>query len=121
MDILEQQKEQLDKFVLSYQEALDALDEGKMVARKHWLTFENGPMFLVATRKRTIKRESVGSEETLPDSLKKYIDAYLQGDLNISNGLSIFHVNSVTLSDGWQASYGHKDSDTEAKDWGIIL
>lgn len=90
------------EFNLEFLEALSALEEGKMVARKHWLEEENGPMFAVLLKDKTIKREFIDSDIVLPDSLKQYIKNNCEGDLEFQGSFHIFHVNSNTLCGNWE-------------------
>lgn len=110
------------QFNLTYLEAVDALEQGKVVGREAWIkhkyNLNQQSYFLVPRPNDRVPSEMVNKIKTIPDTLKSYISKYCEGmDLNFINSVAIFCPATCTLeTNGWYAT----EEDYSANDWGVI-
>lgn len=98
---------------LSFGEALQALEAGKCVARKGWIT----TCFVVKQIDSDIPAEVVPKMQSLPDSAKQFIGKTANGDIHYRNQcLIVKQYPSSTVATNYVPDW----NDMFAKDW-IVL
>lgn len=102
---------------LNYGQAIDALKDGRMIAREGW----NGKgMFVFMQVPSNIAKDIVPKMQSLPESVKKEFQKRFDSEteqiseIYYSNQLAI--VNKSNLINGWVASV----SDSLANDWFVF-
>jgi len=104
------------QFGLTYQQALNALDEDNTVARQGWMDLESGPKVLLARPGSAISQQFINLIGKIPNSLSDYVKQNDEGDIDFAPDFAIIHVNSNTIENKWESW----DEDSQATDWGII-
>ncbi len=102
------------EFNLSWNEAIEAMEAGKLVARRHWI--DDAPVVLCLRPNDTVAEDFVPGIKTLPIALKSYIQRTGKGPVHFANGYCVYYVKSRSILNGWQP----KSHDEEATDWGIV-
>jgi hypothetical protein len=102
------------EFNLSWEQAGEALEAGKLVARKHWA--EQGGAVLCIRPNDRVTEDLVPTIKTLPIALKSYIQRTGKGPVQFDNGYCLYYTDSRVIQNGWQST----KTDRNATDWGIV-
>lgn len=98
---------------MSFGEALQALEAGKCVARKGWIT----TCFVVKQIDSDIPAEVVPKMQSLPDSAKQFIGKTANGDIHYRNQcLIVKQYPSSTVATNYVPDW----NDMFAKDWMVL-
>lgn len=96
---------------MNFGEALDALKQGKMVARSGW----NGKgMFVYQTVGNTVSKDFIPKFASLPQSVKNYLT--FKGEDVVFNSSITMYTATGQMQPGWLAS----QSDILSEDWDIL-
>jgi hypothetical protein len=96
---------------MNFGEALQALNEGKRVARAGW----NGKnMFIYKTVGNTVSKDFIPKFASLPDSVKTFLEA--KGEDVVFQPSLTMYTAAGEMQPGWLAS----QSDMLSSDWEIV-
>jgi len=100
------------QFNLSWEQAVEAMGNGKLVARGLWAE----PVVLCLRPNDTITEDIVPNIKTLPLALKSYIQKTGKGAVHFTNAYCVYYTDSRTIDNGWTPLL----EDKTATDWGIV-
>ena len=96
---------------MNFGQAVEALNEGKMVSRSGW----NGKgMFVYKTVGNTISKDFISKFASLPQSVKDFLLA--KGEDVVFHANITMYTAQGEMQPGWLAS----QADILAEDWGIV-
>lgn len=96
---------------MNFGQAIEALNEGKMVSRSGW----NGKnMFIYQTVGNTVSKDFIPKFASLPQSVKDFLST--KGEDVVFHSSLTMYTAQGTMQPGWLAS----QADILADDWGVI-
>lgn len=96
---------------MNFGEALQQLNDGKMVQREGW----NGKgQFVYRTVGNTVSKDFIPNFASLPDSVKEFLSKKGE-DIVFNSSLTLYNAQGQ-MQPGWLASQG----DLSAEDWQIV-